>query len=159
MSRFDSSVGAIADLLSDVQFRLDDAVDALRRYQELLEYNPTRAGEVEERLHALRGLARKYGPSLVDVVAFLKDASSELEKLEQRQSRSRDLEAEYQQAIRSYETAAGVLSGLRHQMATGFIEDVAKEVQGLGMKQAQFDIRWENVQGPWRWGCDNLDPS
>jgi DNA repair protein RecN (Recombination protein N) len=157
MSRFDISVGAIADLLSEAQYKLDDVADALRHYQELLEYNPARAGEVEERLHDLRGLTRKYGPSLDDVSAFLKDASVELEALEQRQTRSRDLEAEYRQTLRSYETAAGALSGLRHQMAAGFTGAVTKELHGLDMQQAQFDIRWESAREPRRWGCDDLE--
>ena len=157
MSRYDASVGDISTLLAEVQYRLEDVVDALRRYRELLEYNPARLGEAEERLHDLRGLTRRYGPSLADVAVFLEDAAAELEVLEQRQSRSRNLEAEYQRTIRSYEAAAVTLSELRRQKAPAFIEAVQGELQGLGMKKARFDIRWERTPEPRRWGCDQME--
>jgi DNA repair protein RecN (Recombination protein N) len=157
MSRYDASVGDISAPLAESQYRLEDVADALRRYRELLEYNPARASEVEERLHFLRGLARKYGPSLADVVVFWDGASAELDNLKERQSRSRELEVDYQRGLRSYETAAGVLSELRHQKAAAFIEAVQDELQGLGMKNARFDTRWESTPGPRRWGCDQME--
>ncbi|MGD0621631.1 MAG: DNA repair protein RecN [Thermacetogeniaceae bacterium] len=157
MSRYDASVGDISAPLAEVQFRLEDVVDALRRYRELLEFNPTRAREVEERLHALRGLTRKYGPSLADVIVFLDGAHAELDNLKERQSRLRDLEAEYQRGLRSYEAAAGALSDLRHQKAAAFIEAVQGELQGLGMKKARFDTKWESTPGSRRWGSDQLE--
>jgi DNA repair protein RecN (Recombination protein N) len=157
MSRYDASVGNMSTPLAEAQYRLEDVVDALRRYRELLEYNPVRASEVEERLHDLRGLIRKYGPSLADVVVFWDDASAELDELTKRQSRSRKLEAEYQRGLRSYEAAAGILSELRHQKAAAFIEAVQGELQGLGMKNARFGARWESTPEPRRWGSDQLE--
>ncbi len=157
MSRYDATVGDISTPLAEVQSRLEDVVDALRRYRELLEYNPARLREAEERLHDLRGLTRKYGPSLADVVVFLEGAAAELEALEKRQSRSRDLEAEYRRTARSYEAAAGTLSELRRQKAPAFIAAVQGELQGLGMKKARFDIRWERTPEPRRWGYDQVE--
>jgi DNA repair protein RecN (Recombination protein N) len=157
MSRYDDSVGNMSTPLAEAQYRLEDVVDVLRRYRELLEYNPVRASEVEERLHDLRGLIRKYGPSLADVVVFWDDASAELDELTKRQSRSRKLEAEYQRGLRSYETATGILSELRHQKAAAFIGAVQGELQGLGMKNARFGARWESTPAPRRWGSDQLE--
>jgi DNA repair protein RecN (Recombination protein N) len=91
------------------------------------------------------------------VNALLERASAELDQLQEHQARSRNLEAEYQQTLRSYETAAGALSELRHQKAAAFIEAVQGELQGLGMKKARFDTRWESTQSPRRWGCDQLE--
>jgi DNA repair protein RecN (Recombination protein N) len=157
MSRYDASVGNMSAPLAEAQYRLEDVVDALRRYRELLEYNPVRASEVEERLHALRSLARKYGPSLAEVAVFWDDASAELETLKTRQSRAKKLEAEYQRGLRSYESAAGLLSELRHQKAAAFIEAVQGELQGLDMKNARFGASWESAPEPRRWGSDQLE--
>jgi DNA repair protein RecN (Recombination protein N) len=157
MSRYDASVGDIYTPLVDVQYRLEDVADALRRYRDLLEYNPDRASAVEERLHALKGLVRKYGPSLADVVVFWDAASEELDDLKARQSHSQELEAEYRRVLRSYETSAGLLSELRRRKAASFIEAVQGELQGLGMKNARFDTRWESTPGPSRRGLDQLE--
>lgn len=157
MSRYDATVENISVLLTEVRYRLEDVVDGLRRYRELLEFDPARAQEVEERLHALRGLARKYGPSLADVVAFNDRATAELEELERCQFRTRDLDAEYQRTLQAYETSARTLSELRHQLAASFNEAVIKELQGLGMEKARFDIRWETAQELARYGYDQLE--
>jgi DNA repair protein RecN (Recombination protein N) len=157
MSRYDASIDSISAPLAEVRYRLDDVIDGLRNYRELLEHNPIRLQEVEDRLHTLRGLIRKYGHSLADVIVFLDEASDELSALEKRQSRSRDLEAEHQRSLQSYKTAAGALSELRHQRATDFIEAVQGELQGLGMKNARLDIKWETITEPRRWGCDQLE--
>ncbi|MGD0152143.1 MAG: DNA repair protein RecN [Thermacetogeniaceae bacterium] len=157
MSRYDTSVQEISSLMADMRYRLEDLIDGLRRYRELLEFDPVRAQEAEERLHALRNLARKYGPSLEDVIAFRDGADAELKSLEQRQSRSRELEAEYQQTLQSYDAAARTLSELRHRQAAAFTSAVVSELQGLGMEKARFDIRWEAATSPAPWGYDLLE--
>jgi DNA repair protein RecN (Recombination protein N) len=105
----------------------------------------------------MRGLIRKYGHSLADVIVFLDEASVELEALEKRQSRSRDLDAEYQRSLQSYKAGAVALSELRHQRAADFIEAVQDELRGLDMKNARFDIRWETITEPRRGGGDQLE--
>lgn len=157
MSRYDASVGDISTLMAEMRYRLEDVTVALRRYQELLEFDPDRAQEAEERLHALRSLVRKYGPSLADVVNFKERAAIELSSLEQRQSRSRELDSEYQHTMQAYKTAAKALSELRHQQADAFIAAVVAELQGLGMEKARFDIKWEYVPEPARSGYDQLE--
>jgi DNA repair protein RecN (Recombination protein N) len=157
MSRYDASLGGISASLADVQFKLQDVIDELRSYRELLEYNPDRLSDIEDRLHAMRGLIRKYGHSLADVIVFLDEASVELEALEKRQSRSRDLDAEYQRSLQSYKAGAVALSELRHQRAADFIEAVQDELRGLDMKNARFDIRWETITEPRRGGGDQLE--
>ncbi len=157
MSRYDTSVQEISSLMADLRYRLEDLVEGLRRYQDLLEFDPARAQEAEERLHALRTLVRKYGPSLEEVIAFRDDADAELRSLEQRQSRSRELETEYQQMLQSYDAAARRLSELRHLQAATFTSAIVSELQGLGMEKARFDIRWETVTSPAPWGYDLLE--
>jgi DNA repair protein RecN (Recombination protein N) len=157
MSRYDASVGDLLAQATDARYRLQDIIDALRRYRELLEYDPDRAQEAQDRLHALKNLARKYGPSLADVIAFKEAASTELEGLKDRQSRLQDLDAVYQKTLDSYGTAARALSELRRQKAAPFIAAVQDELQGLGMKKARFDIRWEEAPEPRRHGYDQME--
>lgn len=157
MSRYDASVGELSAQTTDTRYRLQDIVDALRRYRELLEFDPDRAREAQDRLHAMKNLTRKYGPALADVIAFEENASAELEDLKDRQSRYQGLEAVCRRAFDAYEAAARALSGLRRRKAAPFIAAVRNELQGLGMKKAHFDIRWEEAPEPRRHGYDRME--
>jgi DNA repair protein RecN (Recombination protein N) len=157
MSRYDEYVAGIATVLTEARCRLEDVIDLLRRYREQLEFDPGRAREVEERLYALKTLARKYGPSLADVVEFQEQAAAELQDLEERLHRSRHLEEDYRKTRQEYDEAAGILSEIRRRKAKVFAAAVARELQGLDMPKARLDVRWERLDEPARWGYDQLE--
>ena len=45
--------------------------------------------------------------------------------------------------------------GVRRRLP--LLQAVQGELQGLGMKKARFDIRWERTPEPRRWGCDQME--
>jgi len=59
-----------------------DAGQALRRFRDGIEIDPTRLGVVQERIAAIRELERKYGTGVKAVRAYLRDAEAKLANLE-----------------------------------------------------------------------------
>ena len=51
------------------------------RYGEEVEFNPRRLAQVEERLHLIHSLQRKYGDTIADVLAYGERAAAELETI------------------------------------------------------------------------------
>lgn len=157
MARYDASVAKINTSLEEIRYKLEDVVDSLHRYRENLDFDPERAREVEDRLFTLKGLMRKYGPSLAEVCAYREQAAAELEELRLVQTRSHELAEEYEKVLREYEEAARLLSALRREKAASFIEAVTDELRSLGMEHARFDIKWDKLDEPAPTGWDCLE--
>ncbi len=157
MSRYDEYAAGISTILTEARCRLEDVIDLLHRYLEQLEFDPGRAREVEERLYVLKNLSRKYGPSLDDVIAFREQAALEMQDLDERRHRAGDLMNEHRKVRQEYDAAAKILSELRLRKARVFTDSVAHELHGLGMQKARFEIRWECLSEPARWGYDQLE--
>ena len=57
---YDPALAEVATLLQSAQAELAEAVSALRRYADRVELDPQRLGEVEHRIEAVLGCARKF---------------------------------------------------------------------------------------------------
>lgn len=60
LSEFDPALAGITELLQAARAELGEAVSALHRYADRLELDPDRLNEIERRLDAVLGCARKY---------------------------------------------------------------------------------------------------
>ena len=60
LSAYDPALAEIGGVLRSAQAELADAVSALRRYADRVELDPQRLGEVERRIDAVLGCARKH---------------------------------------------------------------------------------------------------
>lgn len=157
MVRFDTTAELISGTLEEIRYKLEDVLEQLRDYREKLDFDPGHAQEVEDRLHALRGLMHKYGKTLQDVCAYRDQCAAELDDLSEGRLRTRELAAEYGEVLDQYEAAAGKLSELRRDKAAAFVSAVTGELQGLGMGSARFEIAWERLSEPTVTGRDHLE--
>ena len=131
---------------------LDDALDALgRALAELAEaagaveqFLSEMAGEpgelerVEERLFALRSLARKHQVPPDDLAALARDLSVRLRMLDEGEAGLERLEAEVAGADAAYSAAAGELSAARRAAATRLDAAMASELRPLKLDRAVF---------------------
>ena len=65
----------------------------LRSYRDSIEQNPDRLRELEGRLDLIRGLKRKYGGTIEEILAFAERASEDLEKLYHSEERTEELKS------------------------------------------------------------------
>src|SRR5262252_3076345 len=108
-ARTDPDLGEAATSVLSGAAALDDALRSLRRYLDGLEADPERLSIVEERLDALRRLARKHATDLAGLPARLEALRIECARLETRRERLIALEAERSAAeARAWEAARGL---------------------------------------------------
>jgi DNA repair protein RecN (Recombination protein N) len=81
LAAIDPTMQALADRLNEIVFLGEDIAAEARVYRDRIEADPGRLAVVEERLDELRGLKRKYGATIEDVLRFGETATSELEEL------------------------------------------------------------------------------
>jgi DNA repair protein RecN (Recombination protein N) len=60
MASHDRQLADVQELLGSASIQLDEAVHAMRRYRDRLDLDPERLGEIDQRIQAITGMARKY---------------------------------------------------------------------------------------------------
>ena len=93
LEQLDPSLSRDIASLDALTHQVEELARTLRSYRDSIEYNPDRFQELEERLDLIRGLKRKYGSTIEEVLAFGEKASEELEKLYQNEERVEELKA------------------------------------------------------------------
>ncbi|WP_299349840.1 DNA repair protein RecN [uncultured Shimia sp.] len=132
---------------------LGEAVDGVERCLEVLDFNPLDLEQVEERLFAIRALARKHGVIPDELAVFAGELRSKLSALDAGSEALSGLETDVTQATAAYEKSAEALTKARRASAKKLDAAVTKELAPLKMERAVFstDIT-EADPGPD--GCD-----
>lgn len=117
---------------------LDEAAQGVAQCLEGLTFNPLELEECEERLFAIRAMARKHGVAPDDLGEFAEGLRRKLGALDQGDADLKALEVEVQEAETAYDKAAGDLSQARTEAASALDEAVMEELTPLKMERAVF---------------------
>ena len=140
------------DAAPNAEGRLDSAIDALGRAIEALgeaasgvdaaleelSFDPTELEQTEERLFALRGLARKHGVLPDALPDFAVEMQAKLSLITENEANEAALTAAVSKAEAAYFEAAKTLSAKRAAAAATLDRAVATELPDLKMERAQF---------------------
>jgi DNA repair protein RecN (Recombination protein N) len=117
--------------LSDAQAGVEACVDTLA-------FNPHELEHVEERLFAIRGLARKHNILADELAPFADGLRDRLGALDRGASDLADLNANLSLAQKTYDAAAQILSDGRRAAAGKLDKSMARELAPLKMERAVF---------------------
>ncbi|MDY0013497.1 MAG: DNA repair protein RecN, partial [Rhodocyclaceae bacterium] len=139
MAEFDSQLAPTQELLGSAAIAVGEALHALRRYRDRLDLDPSRLAEVEQRIAAVNGLARKHRlqpEELPELLLATRARLAELTRLSDPESLAR-AEA---QAEAAYRTVAGQLSARRIPVAEALSSAVTEAMQTLAMGGGSFQV-------------------
>jgi len=140
LAEIDPSLKQQLDFLEESIDGLTEAARSLRAYSDGLEYDPNRLEEIESRLELIRGLKRKYGQSVSEVLAYLTKAQKELDEVSNSEERSVQLKETAVALKEEMGHIAHRLSGERAQAAERLMTEVKKELGDLNMPQVEFQV-------------------
>ncbi len=139
LAEHDSALSAISEALDSAQIQLDEAIHGLNRYLQKIDLDPARLEQVEERMQALHGAARKYRTEVDELPKLLLDTAERLEAL----TASQNIEA-LRERVKTEEAAylknAKQLSQKRSKAATELSKLVTDAMQDLSMAGGQLEI-------------------
>jgi len=130
----DSSVAALERVLSE----LSDAQSGVSALLDNLDFDPMELERVEERLFAIRGLARKHGVLADELSVFTDDMRQKLAEIDSGADQIAGLEADLKSAQQAYDTASTALRAHRIAAAARLDLAMAAELAPLKMERAVF---------------------
>ncbi len=129
--------GALA-ALSRAMTELGEAEDGVARTLEALDLDPGELERIEERLFAIRGLARKHGVMPDALGEFAEELRSRLHALDAGEGALADLRKTVDLAEAAYDVAADALGAARAEAAERLDAAMAQELAPLKMERAHF---------------------
>ncbi len=142
--------------LSRAMVELDDAAQGVETCLDALEFNPHDLELAEERLFAIRALARKHNIAPDELPTLAQDLTTKLDLLDMGAGGLKDLNAAVAAAKAAYDEAAGVLSRARKSAAQALDLAMGAELVPLKMERAVFTTQVKDAV-PSAIGVDQVD--
>ena len=144
LARIDPTAATLLEQLGEASALLDDLAREVSHYREGIEFNPRRLQQVEDRLHLIRTLQRKYGDTIDEVNRYGERAAAELETISHAEERIAELEAEETQGLEEMGRLGATLSAARRSAGERMARAIERELADLQMERARFavDLRW-----------------
>ena len=142
--------------LSRAMVELDDAAQGVEACLDALEFNPHDLELAEERLFAIRALARKHTVAPDELPTLAQELSAKLDLLDMGAGGLKELNAAVAAAKAAYDEAAGVLSRARKSAAQALDLAMGAELAPLKMERAVFTTQVKGAD-PSATGVDQVD--
>ena len=139
----DEAFSQQAEQLSQLRYAMDDLSQNLRDQFEALSYSANELEIIEDRLALLKKLKMKFGPSLTDVLTYLKNAKDELDALDCSDEMLLKRKEELAKAELNAEKAAHALHEERVQTAQMLQSRMEDELSQLAMPNFRFKAEIE----------------
>jgi len=125
--------------LGRAMIELGEAQDGVERCLEALDFNPAELEQVEERLFAIRALARKHGVLADELGNFAETLRGRLATLDAGEHDLEDRRAALKAAEAAFDAVAATLSAARAEAAGRLDQAVMAELAPLKMERAVFE--------------------
>lgn len=134
----DGTLEAPVAALDRAMVELSDAMSGVEASLEALAFNPHDLEQIEERLFAIRGLARKHNVLADELGTFADGLRTRLNALDRSEADIVDLSTAVREAQTKYDDVAGKLTQARVKSAARLDRAMAKELAPLKMERAVF---------------------
>lgn len=149
----DSRLAPMLASIESARAQLEEAARDLGHYARDVTVDPERLGELDERVHRLGRLAKKYalGAAADGVEQAILDhrdrAAKELSEIGGVEERIAELEVERERALAKAGKIARELSKKRREAAGELGRSIARELSSLGMGGAEVQVRVAHLDG------------
>lgn len=146
ISKMDSLLFPQVEALQQAEILVDEVVRAVQNYKEMVQMDPVRLQEVEERMGLIDKLKRKYGPSLEGILKAFEEAKKELDILENSSEYMEELEVKLKQLSLQTAQSASALSCARQQVAKEIEKKIKVELPAVNMAKTLFKVNFSSME-------------
>ena len=153
----DASLENVRNQLADASYQVQEVSQSLAGYAASLETGTGLSLEdSHERLSAITGLMRKFGPTLDDVLDYAHRGSLRLLELDQDESTVDQVARELDEVLQNTRSLASQLSTLRQHAASSLADQVTQELPALAMPTASFHVSVTSAEDLATHGVDQV---
>ena len=156
LAEHDAALKDVSDSLESAHIQLDEAIHGLNRYLQKIDLDPARLEQVEERMQALHGAAKKYRTDVDALPQLLLETTDRLEAL----TASQNIEAlreKVKQEEASYLKLAKQLSEHRSKAANDLGNQITNAMQDLSMAGGRLEITLNPLQEGGSHGLEQVE--
>ena len=157
LQRVDAGAGELLEYHGQATETLRELQTALSRYGDKVEVDPARLAELEERLDLIHSLKRKYGASVVEILAFGEESAEKLRALESRDVELARLNGALEKLDGEIAAAGKKLSAARKKVVPQLARAAARQLEDLGFKQSKLDVAVNSAVAPQVSGVDVVE--
>ena len=143
LSRLDPDMESLAERSLELRYQVEEVGLEMRDYAGSIQWDAARLDEVGEKLSALEGIKRKYGPSLEEVLEHQARIEEELASSDSSRMQEEELSREERDLESRYLSLSRELSRKRRTDAQEFCRRVEDELSQLAMGGCVFRVRIE----------------
>ncbi|MBI3810711.1 MAG: DNA repair protein RecN [Nitrospirae bacterium] len=155
--RTDDRMKDLTEYGSGATAQLQEIAGRLRDYKEGIEYDPKRLEQIEDRLHLIASLKKKYAPVIEGILTFHQKAQDDLATLSSRDERLKTLQSALGQGRSKCADLAERLTKERMRAARSLEKKVENELAQLKMGRTTFEIRIDTQAGMDAFGPTGAD--
>lgn len=157
MLNFDPDTKELLDIVDSIIPQLKDAVLLLRKFKDKYDIDPQRLTELDARLELIKGLERKYGEGINEILKYRDKAKEEMKNLEHMDEQQEAFEVELNIKDNKLNVMAEELSKKRQINARKMEEMVILELHELGFQKAMFKVDIKRKDGVTASGIDDIE--
>ena len=151
LARIDQTLEAACEEINQASISVSEIAAMLQDYSESIESNPDRLAEARERLGALDTLKRKYGGTILAVLAYREQIADEYATVVDYDAALRKIEQSLAEAQYALSDTALLLSTRRQEVAEQIGRSITGELTSLGMVSGRFNVRIDRHEESTGW--------
>jgi DNA repair protein RecN (Recombination protein N) len=157
LEKIDSSIAQFSSAHAAAVVELSEIARALSAYAEKFDLDPQQLAALEQRVSLFETLKRKYGGSIVDVIAFGERAAERMRKIEGRDAELERLTKDIDEVRAQMNHAGEALRKSRVKAAPKLSEKIRRNLRDLGFRQSEFEAKLTALEEPCPSGFDSVE--
>ena len=157
LEKYDPKLAETFAGFESARIELAELESSARDYAENIEIQPDELARLEQRIHTIQTLKRKYGSTVKDILAFEEKAAERLAKMENRGEELQRLSKLVESARSEVNKLGAQLSTKRKAAAPKLAKDISGHLADLGFQRAVFEVPLIKRDDPARDGLEECD--
>jgi len=157
LEKIDPSTASLFEGFKSAQIELTELESSVQDYADDLETDPAELAQLDQRIHTIQTLKRKYGSSITAIVEFQADAESRLNKIENRGEEIARLQKLVKERRSQVDKLGKQLSKKRADAAPKLAKEVAAHLADLGFKRSVFEAQISPLAEPEKQVLEEID--
>ena len=146
VGRYTDALSGLLEKVTDLMYQVSDAAEELRDARDELSYSADELERIEQRLHTIHKLRRKYGADCGEILEYLEKAKAELDEIEFSDDHLEKLKAKCAKAEDAAWALAKQLRQNRKAAAETLRGQILTELAQLDMPRVQFDCQFTELE-------------